>query len=514
MAVRRPYAGTGDAYIIDTETGVPLAGRDGGGNVVVSGKAYTAATGGSVVTDLTNLDGSPITGGVLVPDQYGRIPRFNGPNNDAARLWLDFGSPAGRVQLLATDLPERVAALEDGGGGGSAVAQPPAVAIVYSANYRGSRPATNTGQYQWTCDGTSDQTEINAAIAAANAKGGGRILLLGPTFDISGSIQLRTNTHLDCSHAVITATSNFQGGMIVLFDQNTHRTTLTHFNLAGEGKEVHGIFYTLNTGQNFSDTAGITAVPDTNPDPAHVIHDGNIRGCGSSTWAGHGMLMRGGNLRAGKYSVIRIQNSTGCNVWVDGSVDSHYTDIEVGSAGSGGPSNTYATSSTAPVGHGFYIGGDQNSFSTCKAWFSRGAGFYGRAVRTRLSGCEAQDNYSHGFHIQFGKSQLSNCSSDSNGQWQDLVDDPAPGRGSAGFYFAGDSTVVSGCLSFDRLSAEHNAKTGHNGWQQLYGFQWGGTGFKRSRVTGCVTYDNQTSSVTGTFGAGTTVDVCADDDGK
>lgn len=490
---RRPYAGTATDYVMNAQ-GDPLPGRDEQGNVLVSGTAWDAVSGGTQVTDLQNLDGSAITGGVLVPDQNGRLPRFLGPDPDVAgRLWLDFGT--GRYLFLATDLPDRIGALETGGVQ-AAGQQYPATAVVYSSTFRSSRPVTNAGQYTWTCDGVSDQTEINAAITAVSASGtkGGKVLLLGNLFNISGSIQLRTGVALEGEGlgTRILAASNFGAGMVTLLDNAVHATHLSKLTLDGTSKNVSGIHYSQSGGEIFN-----VEEPRTNPDPAHWISELLILSMGNSTAAGYGMRMSGGNLRAGKYTDIRILNASGCGIWVDGGVDSVYQDIEVGSCGD--TTLGYSTSTTAPLGHGVFINqGDNNHWSNVKPWFSKGTGFYVRATRNSFIGCEAQDNHGHGFHFAFGKNIASACMGDSNGQGLGTTG----GGGRAGFYASSDSMLLIGCTAFDR---------GRN-WQN-YGFEFG-SGFLNSRVTGCLTFTNLLGSQQGTIPTSSTVDIKADANGR
>jgi hypothetical protein len=483
---RRPFSGTPADYFIDAN-GAPQPGRDGGGAIIASATVWTAQTGGTQVTDLQTAAGVAISGGVLVPDQTGRLAPFLGPTDGTAKLWLDAG--AGRILMLATDDPDRLTIVE-ATGGTSVSSPPPATAVVYSAGFRASRPATNAGAFSWTCDGAADQTEINAAITAVAAEGGGKVVLLGSAFTISGAILLRTGVSLQGEGlgTVIRPSGNFQTGMVMLFDNTAHATHLSGMTLDGNGFEVHGIHYLANGGQVF------TASPSTNPDPAHTIRDMNIMQCGSATFAGHGILLAGSNLRAGKYSDIRLLANTGCNVWVNGAVDSHFTNIEGGSAGSGGPAP--ATTSTAPVGVGFYMGaGDNCMVTACKMWFSRHAGFYVRGTRNGFTACQSQDNYGHGFQVAFGKNSFVNCHADSNGQGVDT-------RGRDGFNVTSDLNTLVGCMAYDRLQGDHT-------WVQQNGFSFT-SGFANGRVVGCVTYQNAIASVSGAAAASTTVDVRGD----
>lgn len=371
----------------------------------------------------------------------------------------------------------------------------PASAVVHSATYRSRRPVTNASEFRWTCDGTGDEVEINAAILAVANEGGGCVQLLGPLFNIAGSITLRTGVWLrgEGLGTILRASSGFGAGVVTLFDNTTHATILSHLTIDGASSAVYGVHYSANGGEVFS-----SPDPDTNPDPAHVIEKLFIRGCGSSTSPMAGMRMQGGNLRAGKYMNIRILSCSN-GVWVDGAVDSVYHDIEVGSSGNNVSGVPYSVSTTAPIGHGFFINGDQNIFSQCHAWYSRGAGYYARATRLQFNGCSAQDNHSAGFHGAFGKNVYSGCIADSNGQAVG-----ADARLRCGFYFSSDFNNVQACTSFDRGS--------HTTWYQQYGFQITG-GFTYSRLDG-ITYGNELAGLTGTPPSTSKVDVIVDSTGK
>ncbi|MER7623959.1 glycerophosphodiester phosphodiesterase family protein [Streptomyces sp. NPDC126503] len=78
--MRYQYGSDGGAVVTDTDGDVQ-AGR--------SGTVWTARAGGSQVTDILNLDGTP-TGGNVVTDTRGRIA-FQGPDEVTATLWWDTG---------------------------------------------------------------------------------------------------------------------------------------------------------------------------------------------------------------------------------------------------------------------------------------------------------------------------------------------------------------------------------------------------------------------------------------
>lgn len=452
-----------------------------GGQLYVCTTSHTSASSGSI--DGTKFD----TIGVTSLSSYAPLasPALSG--NPTAPT----PSPGDNDTSVATTAFV-AAAIAAAGTGGTTTVQgaPPATAVVYSSAFPYYKPsATDTAHYSWVCDGTSDEAEINAAIAAVAAQGGGKVKLLGDSFSIAGTIQLKTGVWLDGSGlgCIITAAGPFTGGMVSLYDNSVHLTTLSNLTLEGNNQDVGGgVYYSATGGQAFS------SAPASNPDPAHRIENLYIQAIGTSTSAGHGMYLGGANLRAGKYTNIRIQSVTGCGIWLDGSVDSHFENIEIGSSGSGGPAASL--SSTAPVGVGFYNSGANHMVVNCKTWYSRSVGFYNHGVRNSYANCQAQDNYSHGYQDAYGKCSFVGCHADSNGQT----------AASAGFYLAAVSSSLVGCLSYDR---------GGQGWTQAYGFQYTSS-FQYSRITGCVTYGNSGSSKSGTAGVGTTVDIQADSAGN
>jgi hypothetical protein len=100
--------GDADTITLDDGTEVdvfPLALFPGG-----SFTLWTAQSGGEQVTDLLTLDGAEIETGIIVADDDGNIPQFQGPDNDTTKLWADGGRE--RVALVANDLDVSVANAE------------------------------------------------------------------------------------------------------------------------------------------------------------------------------------------------------------------------------------------------------------------------------------------------------------------------------------------------------------------------------------------------------------------
>lgn len=421
-------------------------------------------------------------------------------NGQTGEVSLD-ADDVGAVSAGVVGLPNGVAALDangkvpsgqlPAGGGGTAVVTPrPALAVVYANGYpTGWR--SDIDSLTFVCSGSGDQSEINSAISAVTAQGGGDVMLAGPQFNLSGSVLMQTGIWLRGGGFMteLRASTGFEDGMIKLANADVHMITISDLFINGAGQAVHGMVIDNTDGD-------LGAKPSSSPDSGHVIERLFVRGTGTSTFAGHGIVIRGNNSRANKLSTIRMLRTRGCGLWVDNSPDSHYTNIEIGSSGNGGPAVSWSAS--APVGHGFFIRGGNNMLANCKSWYSRGDGFVlSSTSRTQLVNCQSQDNYGYGFEVT-GKSMLTGCEADSNGQAAG-----AGGLGRAGFHLTTASVLVAGCMSFDR---------GGQSWQQQYGFSVT-SGCSHSLITG-VTYGNAVGSVTGTPGAGTIVEVVADSNGK
>jgi lysophospholipase L1-like esterase len=73
----------------------------------VVGTVWYSSSEGDQVTDLLDSNGAPIDS--LTADENGMISEFQGPDDGAERLWLDFGAGV-RVAILATNVGERLSA--------------------------------------------------------------------------------------------------------------------------------------------------------------------------------------------------------------------------------------------------------------------------------------------------------------------------------------------------------------------------------------------------------------------
>lgn len=499
--MRHWFGGTATDWTMELDSNNHVVSKGG-----VALTFYSDRTGGFQYTDLLlNSSETSIiyTGdGTNVP--LGQVPEFQGPD-DVRVMYCQAGTSPYRFRMPCTDLGSALQAHEDDPDPhgakayadsliadlGTAAGSPgPAHAVVFASGYPTSLKSP-AGTYVFHCDGTADQVEINAAIDAVTAAGGGDVYLCGPLFRITAPIQITSGLWLHGQGPMteLRANASFEDAIIKNKTVDDHMTVISDLFINGAGQAVHGILLD-NTG---GDLGG---KPTSSPDAAHWIRNLFIRAPGSSSFPGHGIILRGNNNRASKVESCRIQDVSGVGVWVNGASDHHLQNVEVGASGVRSPA--MSTSPTGPIGQGFYVDGGNSMLTQCKAFYSRHDGFLVRSARTQLTGCQAQDNYGYGFNSSGGKGIFSGCVADSNGQGEG-----ANGMGVAGFRLNGPNQVVSGCSAFDR---------GGQSWKQEYGFHVQ-AGFVNSYLHG-VTYGNGTASILGSPNASNDVNVVADVDGK
>lgn len=85
------YGADGSAQVVS------MAGTPTTANATVK----TTRTGGTTVTDVQKIDGTPLAG-IVTPDAHGQIV-FQGPDNSTATYWLDFGDGGPRWAVRPTD---------------------------------------------------------------------------------------------------------------------------------------------------------------------------------------------------------------------------------------------------------------------------------------------------------------------------------------------------------------------------------------------------------------------------
>ncbi|MFD8072147.1 glycosyl hydrolase family 28-related protein [Streptomyces sp. NPDC059718] len=139
------------------------------------GTVWDSLAGGSQLTDLTDLNGNPIT--VVTSDAYSMIA-FYGPS-DVATVYVDFGLPNGRMLMSATDLGASITDLET------------------NKAEKSELPYFNVKLQGAVGNGTADDSSaIQAAINAASALGGGTVYVPSGTYKISTPLIMATKVQL------------------------------------------------------------------------------------------------------------------------------------------------------------------------------------------------------------------------------------------------------------------------------------------------------------------------------
>lgn len=168
------------------------------------GTVWDAAEGGTQITDLLDLTGAPTT--TITSDSDGAVA-FYGPDT-VTSLYVDFGYGR-RYCLVAVDIGEVLAthlalggqpdgwATLDGTGKVPAALLPPAVGDW--AKYVASVSATTAekARADWVCDGTADDVQIQAAIDAVKAAGGGTVVLSSGTFNLAARLIIEGADNVD-----------------------------------------------------------------------------------------------------------------------------------------------------------------------------------------------------------------------------------------------------------------------------------------------------------------------------
>jgi hypothetical protein len=168
------------------------------------GTVWDAAEDGTQITDLLDLTGAPTT--TITSDSDGAVAFF-GPDG-VTSLYVDFGYGR-RYCLVAVDIGEVLAthlalagqpdgwATLDGTGKVPSAQLPPAVGDW--AKYVASVSATpaEKARADWVCDGTADDVQIQAALDAVKAAGGGTVVLSSGTFNLAARLVIEGADDVD-----------------------------------------------------------------------------------------------------------------------------------------------------------------------------------------------------------------------------------------------------------------------------------------------------------------------------
>jgi hypothetical protein len=334
----------------------------------------------------------------------------------------------------------------------------------------------------YVCDGTADQTEINAALLDAflTAGGGRGTVLLSGKFTINGSILMRHATVLAGSghNTIIQSASGMTAvGMIMLFDVNTALTQVRDLTLWGNfasGGSSHGIAYRGSTG-TLGSAAGSdgnlsTHSPGNNPDPSHRID--NIYVKAFTTGTRHGIWLDD-NCRDTNIQRARIFDCSGSGLRLTGASDGKFQQVI-----------------TSACNIGFEVGGASNQFTQCKSAYAVTDGWQITSSRAHLTGCHGQDSGRWGYNITGTTPTLSSCIADSN-QRLDTA---------GGGMLLNAEGVYEACDVYDRNQTPAS--------RQTRGIQFGAS-ITGSYVTGHVGIPTGTNWVVGTTpGANSFVRIC------
>jgi hypothetical protein len=352
-------------------------------------------------------------------------------------------------------------------------------------------PASLRAVADYVCDGTSDQTEINAAITAAVAAGKpGAVQLTGGEYSLTGAIKMRQRSSLiGTPQTVLRAAGTWaaydgqtQGGIIEPVANNTDRWYVygNHMRLwgdrAGSGN-TYGIYANTTTNVGFIEGT----------DSMFGIYDLYILETRQTA-----IYLRGAYSRENHIRDIRIfscgnpGSTVAHGIHTEGN-DSFYVDVSAGDC----------------TGNAFWVNGTNNQFAICKGWFAREYGFLITQPRTVLSSCSAQDNLKSGFRFETGPNNASACTADSN-SYDRSPSGAITGRSYYGFDIPWSAWVtLAGCTAYDK-------NEGARGIRQVYGFYLG-SGSVQNQVIG-IANSHFTGSVggPGVDGAGNNIIVTGD----
>ena len=420
---RRQFGGAPTDYVVNVATGAPLP------SAVAT--VWTAATGGSQITDLQTWAGATITS--VTPDADSHY-RFLGPNDNTALVWLDTGG-AYRYVAFANDTTSRVSTLEgtsariptaplsaDVGdywkatGIGAFSWQPgsprPGDAIVATTS-AATGPTTaaaaslGTWSPDFTCTGTNDDVQIQAAIdyvanTSGTARTGGTVWIAPGFYRPSAPILLRTGVVLRGFgwSTNIRASGTFAGSAVIaLADVNVHATGI-------QDLLVDGAFTTGVSGIQYNNSGGAFSTwPQTNPDPIHYMHNvlvTSVKGHGvtaSTLWNGATGTGGSGNVRG-----FRMTNCVIATCGLDGlfwwASDSFFFGNVI--------HNT--------TGAGFHIHGANNHFVANKAYYTgTQAWWIETGEGNKFATCEAQDAGSNSWEVWSDHNTFSSITADSSG---------------------------------------------------------------------------------------------------
>ncbi|MFE4420452.1 glycosyl hydrolase family 28-related protein [Streptomyces sp. NPDC056817] len=194
-----------------------------------TGTVWTDSSGGTQITDLTDLAGGPIT--KLTADADGAVAFF-GPDN-ATSLYVDFGYGR-RYAMAAIDTGATLAAFMAGGGQAGGWAQLDSSGRVPASQLPKQLDWLNVKTYGAAGDGTADDTAaIQAAINAAAS--GSVVYLPAGTYKLTAALVLPSNVTLQGAGATFSILKQTSNSANVLNATDVQYLTISSLGITGPG---------------------------------------------------------------------------------------------------------------------------------------------------------------------------------------------------------------------------------------------------------------------------------------
>jgi hypothetical protein len=240
----------------------------------------------------------------------------------------------------------------------------------------------------FVCDGTADESQINAAIDLASplnarnagmpvgAQQRGQVILTGGRFNLSNSVRMRTGVHLVGSGwltelRMVSAGTNHTIVLAAVSDHICHVSNMWLNGNFAAGGTGNAIDFDMTASGNTS------GYPGMNPDSDHLIHDMLITGYGNGTRHGIHLWASGtANNRGNIVDRIQIRECGGNGIWFEAASDCFISNTHVGTIG----------------GTGHLIAGGNTKLANVKSFFCDVAGFSFTSGRILCTGLESQDN--------------------------------------------------------------------------------------------------------------------------
>lgn len=337
----------------------------------------------------------------------------------------------------------------------------------------------STWNPDYTCDNNADDVEIQAAVDACYAKGGGTVMLSEGYFNLLASIKMKSNVRIigqGWATRVMPQGSSFVGN--ALFEKASADQVamgvmcmMLYGGVTHAQGYLHGIYVTGKTGganANFE----TTKIP-TSPDDSPIFEDlfiYNMKGCGILS------SLNPSDTEASGFSSSNVRGAHINRVWVLAYRDNGFvwngSDAFINAVVCGG-----STSST--TGSGFILNGGNNRVVNSKSYYAAKHGLVLGGNRNMVVAFECQDNGWHGYYIDGDRNNVLAAVADSNGR----LKSGNHGEGD-GFYLASSAAqycIISG-TAFDRGQTA--------GSPQRYGIYFGGSnnqitlGINEANMTG------------------------------